>query len=66
MFPKNTMTNVAIELANGMYLRRCDDLECNIATCFEGAFVDEKVSRERMERIYDKFCSLLLGDKEKY
>lgn len=66
MLPENTMTSVAIELANGMYLRRCDDLDEQIEGCFKEAFVDEKISKERMERIASKFCDLLLGVKETY
>lgn len=66
MLPENTMTSVAIELSNRMFLRRCDDLEHTITQCFEEAFKNEKISRERMERIYTKFCDLLLGEEEKY
>lgn len=66
MLPKNTMTDVAITLANGMYLRRCDDLEVTISQYFKEAFVNEKISKERMDRIYNRFCDLLLGDKVDY
>jgi hypothetical protein len=63
MMSKKSFTNVAVTLANGMYLQRCDDLEHIITQCFEEAFVTEKISRERMERIYTKFCDLLLGEE---
>lgn len=66
MMSKKSFTNVAVILSNGMYLQRCDDLEHAITKCFEGAFENEKISRERMERIYTKFCDLLLGEKEGY
>lgn len=65
MMSKKSFTDVAAILSNGMYLQRCDDLEGEIAKCFEGAFVNEKVSRKRMERIYTKFCDLLLGEEVK-
>lgn len=63
MLPKATMTKVAMTLANGMYLKRCDDLDEHLEASLIEAFADEKISQVRMQRIVTKFCDSLLGEK---
>jgi len=62
MMPKATMTIIAMKLANGMYLKRCDDLDGRLEESIIEAFEGEKISKAKMLRITKKFCDLLLGE----
>lgn len=74
MLNKNTMTNVAIKLANSrimehcahldtMFLERCELLDTKLASSLKEAFDGEKISQVRMQRIVDRFCGHMLDGK---
>jgi len=75
MLLKNTMTIVATKLAeekilayskklDKAYDARCDLLDSRLAGSLREAFIDEKISQVRMQRIVDRFCDNMLDSKK--
>jgi len=68
MMSKNTIANVAVDLAGELalryaaklddgFLKRCEELDEKILKIADDSFDGEKISKERKQRILDKFSA---------
>ena len=60
MLSKVSMTLMAHMLATKDFEERCDKLDDRLEKALNEAFSEEFISKERRERIINKFCELVL------
>ena len=63
MITKFTMGRVAIELAEKMFNEKLASLDIVLEDSLNKAFADERISKDRQDRIVTKFCVALLDNK---
>lgn len=63
MMSKKVIRDVAVVLANVEFDERCAKMDVILADCLTKAFDGEKISKERRDRILDRFCVLMCAVK---
>ena len=64
MMTKFTITKLAIELANTSFIEQCDKMDKIIDNCLAKSFEGERISKDRAERIVNRFVKLMLEVKQ--
>ncbi|HEY5563873.1 MAG TPA: hypothetical protein VIK72_19325 [Clostridiaceae bacterium] len=64
MIAKGTLVIVAETLANRKFIEHCELLDTRLEECLRSAFKDEKISQKRLDRIINKFCENMEGEKK--
>ena len=63
MIPKRSISIIANTIADNKFKLQCELLDARIEESLREAFTDERIGQERLNRIVNRFCKLMLGAK---